>query len=180
MCTRLVSKGNSVPVHQGVRGNEAADDFAKAAAEGADSGDAVPDEYRWETSLWHMTRVSTEARTRPTQEWIRSHVWPERRYQPPQGRGVRRRMLRWVRKSLAGRYYQLLSGHASIGSFLHERAGSVESSACWWCESEATVATPPLHRVYDVDTADQETLEEGSEGLQMEAPAGMGGEKVVE
>ena len=34
--------------------------------------------------------------------------------------GLRRRMLRRVRKSIAQRYYQLLSGHAAIGSFLHD------------------------------------------------------------
>lgn len=48
--------------------NEKADELAKAATEGgspADAAtDAVPDDYRWETSLSHMTRVATEARTR--------------------------------------------------------------------------------------------------------------------
>ena len=44
--------------------------------------------------------------------------------------------LRRVGKSLASRYYQLLSGHAAIGSFLHERVTgplSRESSKCRWC-----------------------------------------------
>ena len=50
----------------------------------------------------------------------------------------RRRALRMVRKSLAGRYYQLLSGYAAIGSFLHERIAGplrLESSDCRWCDS---------------------------------------------
>ena len=41
-----------------------------------------------------------------------------------------------MRKALANRYYQLLSGHAEIGSFLHERmTGPLrrESSDCRWC-----------------------------------------------
>ena len=49
------------------------------------------------------------------------HVRPERRHRPPDGSGLRRKALRKVRKSLAGRYYQLTSGHTTTGSFLHER-----------------------------------------------------------
>lgn len=73
--------------------------------------DRVPDEYRWETSLSHMTRVTAEARTRATSEWIVSHMRAERRYSSPPGRGLRRQQLRRVRKSPAGRYYQFLLGH---------------------------------------------------------------------
>ena len=43
--------------------------------------------------------------------------------------------LRRVRKPLAGRYYQLLPGHAAIGSFLHERMTGplrLESGECRW------------------------------------------------
>ena len=55
---------------------------------------------------------------------------------PPRGNRPPQEQLRRARKSLAGRYYQLLTGHADIGSFLHERmteAQRVESSECWWC-----------------------------------------------
>ena len=68
-----------------------------------------------------------------------SHVRPEKRYRrPPGGSGLRRRGLRRVRKSLDGRYYQLISGYATLGSFLHERmTGSLclESNECRWCGS---------------------------------------------
>ena len=46
--------------------------------------------------------------------------------------------MRKVRKSVASRYYQLQSGHAAIGSFLHERmTGPLrrEPSDCRWCGS---------------------------------------------
>ena len=36
---------------------------------------------------------------------------------------------------MASRYYQLLTGHAAIGSCLHERAEAAESSERWWCSS---------------------------------------------
>ena len=41
-----------------------------------------------------------------------------------------------MRKSLASRYYQLLAGHAAIGSFLHERMTGplhLETNECRWC-----------------------------------------------
>ena len=51
----------------------------------------------------------------------------------PGGSGLRRRRLRKVRKSVSSRYYHLLSEHAAIGSFLHERMSGpqwLESSTC--------------------------------------------------
>ena len=99
-----------VPAHHGVRGNETADEMAKAAEEGNHPDDAVPDELRWEA------RVATEDRSRTTTEWISSHTGdPRRKYRAPRGKGLRRRLLRRMPKSIAGRYYQLLSGHAAIG-----------------------------------------------------------------
>ena len=53
---------------------------------------------------------------------------------PPGGSGLRRKQLRCARKSPTSRYYQLLSGHAAIGSFLHERmtgAQRLGSSEHW-------------------------------------------------
>ena len=44
--------------------------------------------------------------------------------------------MRRVRKSVAQRYYQLLSGHAAIGSFLRGRMSGpqrLETDRCWWC-----------------------------------------------
>ena len=41
-----------VPAHHEIMGNEKADEFAKAAAEGSGPDRTVPDELRWETSLY--------------------------------------------------------------------------------------------------------------------------------
>ena len=89
----------------------------------------LPEGYAEETSLAHMTRVATEARSKAMTDWITDHVRPGRRYRPPPGKGVRRTQLRRVKKTLAGRYYQLLSGHAETGSHRH-RFGRTDSPAC--------------------------------------------------
>ena len=91
-------------------------------------------ELRWETSLSHMTRAATEARTRATAEWVEERIGdPRKRNRPPRGRGLRLRPLRRVPKSIAGRYYQLLSGHAAIDPYLKERIHRVTDDKRWWC-----------------------------------------------
>ena len=62
------------PSPSGFPGNEKADEYAKAAADGAEPSDTVPDDYRWGTSLSHMTKVTTEAQARSTARWIAEHT----------------------------------------------------------------------------------------------------------
>ena len=138
-----------------------ADQYSREVANGQQHG--VPDGPRWEASLSHLSRAATETRSGATAQWISEHVRPERWYRPPSGPGLRRRALRWVRKSLASRYYQLLSGHAAIGSFLHNRmTGPLrsESDECQWCNSgrkesrhhllvECKVWAPQIRRLWE-------------------------------
>ena len=42
----------------------------KAEADGCGLGDTVPDDYRWETILFHMARVASEAQARSTTQRI--------------------------------------------------------------------------------------------------------------
>ena len=44
--------------------------------------------------------------------------------------------MRRVKKTLAGRYYQLLSGHAETGAH-RRRFGRTDTAECWWCASGA-------------------------------------------
>ena len=133
-CVRVMARNNEVttrwvPAHHGVTGNERADEHAKVAAEGDRPDSAVPDELRRETSLSHITRVATEARARRMKQWISERLGdPRRKHRPPPGKGVRRKLLRRAPKHIAGRYYQLLSGHAAIGPYLEDK---VDDDRCW-------------------------------------------------
>ena len=108
--------------------------YAKAATEGDRPDSTVPDELRWETSLAHMTMAATETRARRMKQWISEHLGDSRRkYRPPPGKGVRRKLLRRAPKHIAGRYYQLLSGHVAIGPYLKDKIHKVDDDQCWWC-----------------------------------------------
>ena len=133
---RLRARGNDVtirrtPSHQGVPGNERAGMGARVAAAG-DRAVASPT-YLREASLSHLTGLTTETRSTETSRWIRERVKRKHRYRPPPG-GKMRKGLRAVRKECAGRFYQLMSGHAATAPHL-KRIGQVESDRCWLCNS---------------------------------------------
>ena len=89
--------------------------YAKGAAESI--AHAVDRAYFREPGFAHMARVTTEAETEGTDRWIASHIQRRRRYRPPKG-GKLRKELRHERKAIAGRFYQLLSGHGAPGAYL--------------------------------------------------------------
>ena len=70
----ITSRGNTVtlrltPAYAGVEGNEQADETAKRAAEGGEERAQLS--YLLEASLAHLTRKTTEIRSRAIAEWIR-------------------------------------------------------------------------------------------------------------
>ena len=132
----LTSRNNTLTVrwtsaHRRVEGNEQADAAAKSAAEG--EGERAASAYLREASLSHLTRKTTEARSDATNEWIRGHVGRRRRYRPPRGGKLRKALAR-TRKELAGRFYQLLTGHVATAEHLL-RVNQAQSDRCWWCGS---------------------------------------------
>ena len=90
---------------------------------------AVDGVYMRETSFAHMARLTTEAMASDTNNRTASHIKRRRGYRPPMGRRLRKE-LRHERKALAGRYCQLLSGHAAIGAFLCSRLNKIPSDRC--------------------------------------------------
>ena len=132
----LRARGNDItirwkPSHRGVAGNERADALAREAA--AEELRRETPDYLREASLAHLTRKITEARSHETSSWIRASVKRRHRYRPPPG-GKIRQELRAARKEVAGRYYQLLSGHAATAPHLR-RIGQATSDECWWCDT---------------------------------------------
>ena len=142
VATRLKANNNTiqilwVPAHSGAEGNGVADGTAKEAAESARH--AVPDEIRLQTNLPHLSRRATENKAGAASQWAKGHIRPERKHYPLGGSGLRHSLLRKVRKTTAQRYYQLLFGHAAIGSFLHDRMAGPQrlaSDKCWWCNCD--------------------------------------------
>ena len=120
-----------VPAHLGAEGNEQADALAMRAAEGGE--DRAEPAFILEASLAHLTRKVTEARSNATNRWIRDHSGRRSRYHPPKG-GKMRKVLAKTRKEIAGRFYQLLSGHAATGDHLI-RINQAERDDCFWCGS---------------------------------------------
>ena len=94
--------------------------------------DAFPRDYLRKISFAHMTRMATEARSAGMAKWIEDHVKSKHRYTPPKGPKLRKE-LRHEHMALAGRYCQLLSGHAATGEYLCNKIHKLASDKCWRC-----------------------------------------------
>ena len=90
--------------------------------------------YFREASLAYLTRRTTEAKTQATRRWISEHVKTRRRYRPPGCKNIHPE-LKKDRKEFVGRYYQLLSSHAAIETYLADMIQKTGSNRCWWCNS---------------------------------------------
>ena len=119
------------PSHEGIEENEQADAMAGTTAEGKE--EKASQGYLQEASLSHLTRKVTEAISEATKAWIRDCVGRRHPYRPPPG-GKLRKVLARMRKEVASRFYQLLSGHAATAEHLM-RVGQAPNSRCWWCGS---------------------------------------------
>ena len=121
-----------VPGHAGVEGNEKADQVAKQAAS------KPPGKGPKEISLAFACRARTEAITAQRQRWLTEKL--SKRSQ--QGQRIYRPQKNWqldptaaaASKHLASRYFQLKSGHAVIGAYLHQ-VRAQEDATCKGCGS---------------------------------------------
>ena len=119
-----------VPGHNGIEGNEQADQAAKRAT-------IKPGGPGYEgLSIAYIRRACTEARRKAVEEWADQHAvqGAHRRgsaYRPPKGWGLDKIAAK-APKRLASRYYQLKIGHAPIGTYLH-RIKARDSPECKTC-----------------------------------------------
>ena len=74
----------------------------------------------------------TEARFAWVAKRIVDHAKNKHCYTPPKGPKLRKE-LGHERKALAGRYYQLLSGHTATGNYLCNKIHKLSSDKSWWC-----------------------------------------------
>ena len=138
---RIVQRGGSVtirwiPAHRGVEGNERADQAAKEAA--------VLPPPRATRGIFNLAFLNRGVSERMVRCWVsdtraRAGVGrdPDRGAYALPSRGARpgiRPALRRAKKSVAARFFQLLSGHAMIAPFLRDRWGWTDTDRCWWCE----------------------------------------------
>jgi ribonuclease HI len=125
-----------VPGHTGIEGNERADQAAKQAASKPGSGLKG-------LSLAFTSRVCTEAVQARKKGWLARALTKRSKqsqleYRPQKGWQLDP-VAAQASKQLASRYYQLKTGHAAIGTYLHQIQAR-DSPACQGCgEPKETV-----------------------------------------
>ena len=80
---------------------------------------------------------------------------------------MRRKLLRRAPKSVASRYYQLLSGHTAIGPYLKDKVHKADDGRCQWCRGGKKQTRHHLFMEYGV-----QGLWEDMEGSRAETPKG--------
>jgi len=136
------------PAHEGITGNEKADEWAKVAA-----GQPETHGVEWLTvdnrprrmppvSLACLSRQVAEKKWKEAKDWAYSRIsnpsynvkcrrWRKDRPDPAPAK---------ARKGIASRYYQLKTGHALTGMYL-KWIGSREDDTCWWCHRPGITQT---------------------------------------
>jgi len=116
------------PAHKGIAGNEKADEWTKIAAEERTKAKVAP----WlPRSLAKLKREITE------KKWVEARHWagtrtPKTKYrmtkiQRPDG------VVAGSTKRLASRSYQLKTGHARTGQYLHWAKARTTAQCCFFC-----------------------------------------------
>jgi ribonuclease HI len=121
-----------VPGHQGIEGNERADQAAKQAA-------SKPSRQgQGELSIAHANRARTEVIRARRQQWLTKalgcrSLGAQRAYRAQLGWKLDP-VVAAAPKKVASRYYQLKTGHAAIGAYLR-KVQARESEVCQGCQA---------------------------------------------
>jgi hypothetical protein len=109
-----------VPGHEGIAGNEKADEYAKRGARNPCEGTPSSRRHQSVASTAFLKRAAADARREETTAWIRSRTAKSRAYIPPRTLRFREK-LRNEKKEVASRYFQFLTGHALMAPYLKEK-----------------------------------------------------------
>jgi len=113
------------PAHKGIAGNEKADEWAKEAARQPGAHGLLP------RSLANLKREISEKKWAVARRWAGGRTSKAKygmaKSQKPDG------AVAGSTKRLASRYYQLKTGHARTGQYLHW-AKVRPDAQCWWCK----------------------------------------------
>jgi ribonuclease HI len=130
------------PAHEGIAGNEMADEWAKLAAEEPDAHGVEwlshSDRYGRRPmppprSLANLKRGSSEKKWAEARQWAEGRI-TARKYRLPTDQRVER-VVAGSPKKLAARFYQLKTGHCRTGQYL-KWSKSRTSAKCGWCPCE--------------------------------------------
>lgn len=80
-----------------------------------------------------LKRLVAETRRKDSSDWWTPSIARSHGYRPPKTLGFRPELHK-VRKELASRYYQRMTGHAVIAPYLKYKIKKSDSDECWWCE----------------------------------------------
>ena len=141
------------PAHEGIVGNEKADEWAKSAAEkpsacGVENLAPLPRSlanFKWAISEKKWAKVWQCAGERTSK--VKYHMPKSQR---PDG------AVADSTKRLASRYYQLNTGHSRTGQYLHW-AKVRSTTQCWWCQCP-TQTRDDLFKVFPERKMQQKTL----------------------
>ena len=116
----------------GIAGNEKANEWAKIAAEKPGTrGVEYPGPLPLPRSLANLKREISEKKWTEARSWAGGRINKAKyrmpKCQKPEG------VVAGSTKRLASRYYQLKTGHACIGQYLHW-ARVRPTAQCWWCQ----------------------------------------------
>jgi len=118
------------PAHKGIAGNEKADEWAKIAAEkpgtrGVENPGPLP------RSLANLKREISEKKWAEARSWAGGRI-SKAKYCMPKSQKPDSVVADSTQR-LASRFYQLKTGHARTGQYLHW-AKVRPDTQCWWCK----------------------------------------------
>jgi len=125
------------PAHEGVEGNEKADEWAKLAANELDAHGVEgwtysdrPEESPLPRSLANIRREILEKKWMEARQWAAGRI-SRKKYKMPSSQRPDGTVAGST-KRLASRFYQLKTGHARTGEYLHWTKAR-QTAQCWWC-----------------------------------------------